>query len=100
MSRHCGRCVLGNVLSSVDQLASLQKSLGVVTIGVFVFRQNWIKQDTAIPCHEVCCVTLFKPKIVVVCFVADLVPDTVKQEDVFVVFQHFKDSTAPIRSFP
>ena len=80
--------------------SSLQRSLAVVTIGGFVFRQNRIKQHTAIPCHEVRCVTPFKPKIVVACFVADLVPDTVKQEDVFVVFHNFKDSAGPIRSFP
>ena len=95
--------VLGNVLPSVHRLASLQISMVVVTIEGFVFRDSSAKQDktdTAIPCHEFRCVTPFKPKIVVVCFVADLVPDTVKQEDVFVVFHHFKDSAAPIKSSP
>ena len=92
--------VLGNVLPSVDRLASRQRSLAVVTIGGFVFHHLSSKQDTAIPRHEIRCVTPFKPKIVVVCFVADLVSDTVKQEDMFVVFHHFKDSAAPIRSFP
>lgn len=35
----------------------------------------------------------------VVCFVADLVPDMVKQEDVLVVFHHFRDSATPVRFF-
>ena len=94
--------VLGNVLPPVSRLAFLQISMVVVTIEGFVFRDSSAKQDktdTAIPCHEVRCVTLFKPKIVVVCFVADLVPDTAKQEDVIVVFHHFKDGAAPIRFF-
>ena len=75
----------------------------VVTIAGFVFRDSSGKQDKtgySYICHEVRCVTPFKPKIVMVCFVADLVPDMVRQEDVFVVFHHFKDSAAPIRSSP
>ena len=87
--------VLGNVFPSVDRQAFLQRLLVVVMIGGLFFgirRQNRIKQDTAIPCHEVRCVTPLKPKIVVVCSVVHLVPDTVKQEDVFAVFHHFKNN--------
>ena len=69
----------------------------VVTIGGCVFRKKKKKKDKAgyrytLPQGR--CVTPFKPKIVVVCFVVYLIPDTVKHEDVFILF------VAPIRSSP